>query len=108
MASEALRAWRRVRSSPLALVGLGIVAVMTLVALAAPLIAPHDPVALDILVRLSPPSLDHLFGTDEVGRDIFSRVVVGARTSMLTAVAVVAAAATLGGLLGAYSGLAGG
>jgi peptide/nickel transport system permease protein len=77
-------------------------------ALFAPLIAPHGPDEIDFLVKLSPPSLDHPFGTDNLGQDIFSRVLYGARTSLLIAVTVVGASLALGIPLGIAAGYAGG
>lgn len=105
---ELSRLLRRAARSPLTVLGAALVTAMALLAVFAPLIATHDPVKLDILARFSPPSAAHLFGTDEVGRDIFSRVVIGARTSMLTAILVVACASVAGALIGCLSGLIGG
>ncbi|MCX5516427.1 ABC transporter permease [Kaistia algarum] len=70
------------------------------------LIAPHDPVALAMVDRLKPPSFAHLFGTDEGGRDIFSRVVYGTRYSLGVAIAIVFASALFGVVYGAVSGMA--
>lgn len=91
--------------------GLGILAWAIVIVLAAfalfpSLIAPYDPVILDIGNRLKGPSLLHLFGTDEGGRDIFSRVVHGTRYSLGVAVAIVFAAALFGVIYGAISGMA--
>lgn len=75
------------------------------VVLAAPLLAPVSPTAQDLMVSLEPPSLNHLFGTDHLGRDILSRVAHGARTSMIVAVSAALASAALGlvaGLAGGY------
>jgi len=90
---------------PLALVVLAILAVFTLVP---ELIAPHNPIALAMSDRLKPPSLLHPFGTDEAGRDVFSRVVFGARYSLGVAIAIVLVSALFGVLYGALSGMAGG
>jgi peptide/nickel transport system permease protein len=83
-----------------------IVAALALFAFFADVIAPYDPIILDIAHRLRPPSLDHLFGTDEGGRDIFSRVVYGTRYSLGVAAAIVFAAALFGVAYGAASGMA--
>jgi peptide/nickel transport system permease protein len=91
-----------------ALVGLVIVLVVTAVALAAPLIAPHDPNAQDVVNRLQSPSPQHLLGTDNLGRDEFSRIVYGARVSVLTTLAVGAAILLIGLAVGLTAGLAGG
>ena len=73
-----------------------------------PLIVPYDPIAMDLKQRLEPPSRDHLFGTDDFGRDIFSRVIAGARISMSVSIMVLSVASVLGFLVGATSGLFGG
>jgi peptide/nickel transport system permease protein len=91
--------WRQ----PLALTGAGIACIWIVVAVFAPLIAPHDPLA-QTFTPAQAPSLSHLFGTDELGRDVFSRVVYGARISPPIAILLVALAATIGGLLGALAG----
>ena len=92
-------AWRQ----PLALTGLVIAVVWTIAALFAPLIATHDPNAQSALT-FSPPSGDHFFGTDELGRDVFSRVVYGARLSLPLALLLVSLALVIGGVLGAIAG----
>lgn len=88
---------------PLALL---IVAVLAAFALAPGLIAPHDPIALAMSDRLKPPGLTHLFGTDEGGRDVFSRIVYGTRYSLGVAVVIVFASAVFGVVYGAVSGMA--
>ena len=82
-----------------------IVAILAAFVIAPTLIAPHSPIALDILHRLQPPSLTHPFGTDEGGRDIFSRIVYGARYSLGVAAAIVFCAAAFGVLVGAVAGM---
>jgi peptide/nickel transport system permease protein len=72
------------------------------------LLATHDPFALDVINRLKPPSSAHFFGTDEAGRDIFSRVVHGARITIGSSLAIVACAAIFGALIGAIAGWFGG
>jgi ABC-type dipeptide/oligopeptide/nickel transport system permease subunit len=97
---------RRVRSTwrqPLTLVGAGIAVGWFLVAVFAPLIAPYDPLEQSF-VPFSSPSSDHLFGTDELGRDVFSRVVYGARISLPLGLLLVVLASTIGGVLGALAG----
>ena len=79
-----------------------------LVIAAAPLIAPYDPNRLNMAQTLKPPSSANLFGTDEVGRDLFSRVLYGGRESIVSAVVVIAAAIVLGVVVGATSGWVGG
>ncbi|THF57763.1 D,D-dipeptide ABC transporter permease [Ollibium composti] len=100
--------WYQLRRSPLTMVGLGIIVVVLFIMVAAPWIAPYNPDKLDLLHRLAAPSLAHFFGTDEVGRDIFSRVLWGARTSVTVGLAIVAISMGFGTVIGAFSGLVGG
>lgn len=86
---------------------LPVVALVFLLAGLAPWIAPYDPYALDVMVMLEPPSIVHLMGTDELGRDIFSRVIYAARISIVVGLVAVAIGATGGiliGILAAYRG----
>ena len=85
-----------------------IVLTLILLAIFAPLIAPFDPYAIDVRERLLPPSFTHPFGTDDLGRDLFSRVIYGARTTIQTGIVVVAIAASVGSLVGLVSGYYGG
>jgi len=96
------------RRNPSAVAGLAIIAVMAAMALLAPWLAPCDPVRISLSERLSPPSSAHLFGTDELGRDILSRIMHGARISLRIGVMVVSIAGGLGTFLGAVSGYFGG
>src|SRR5213078_3444343 len=89
----------------IALVGAVLVVLNVLVAILAPAVARRDPQLLDVKARLTAPNAMHWFGTDDVGRDVWSRVVYGARLSMLVGGAVVLFSFTLGtvfGLLGGY------
>jgi peptide/nickel transport system permease protein len=92
----------------LALFGLIFVALLVLVALVAPLIATHDVGATDLSARYMKPSAEHWFGTDATGRDIFSRVVFGARISLMVGLVVVAVSSVLGTIIGALAGYYGG
>lgn len=92
----------------LTIVGLVILAGATLVALFPAFFATHAPLALDLPNRLMPPSVDNFFGTDDFGRDIYSRIVYGARLSLFTAVIVVFVSATIGCLAGMTAGYVGG
>lgn len=85
-----------------------IVLLLVLMALLAPIVAPYDPYAIAVKDRLQPPSLTHPFGTDDLGRDLFSRVIYGARTTIQTGVVVVLIAASLGSLIGLIAGYYGG
>ena len=83
------------RHNPLAAIGVVLVIVFVIFALFAPWIAPQDPAAIELPTRLSPPSHSHWFGTDELGRDILSRVIYGARISMTVGGSVVLASLVL-------------
>ncbi len=99
---------RRLLRNPSVMIGGVIVLFWLCVALMAPLIAPYSPTAQRVTNRLKPPSAQHVFGTDELGRDILSRVLHGARVSLPVALAVVAMSGSVGVLLGAVAGDAGG
>jgi peptide/nickel transport system permease protein len=96
------------RRNVLASIGMMLVAVFVVFALFAPWIAPQNPSNIDLPSRLQPPSGSHWFGTDELGRDIFSRVIYGARISMLVGSSVVAGSLLLGLILGSIAGYYGG
>lgn len=82
--------------------------ILVLVSILSPILAPYDPMRPDFYHQFLPPSTEHFFGTDDVGRDIFSRVLVGSRLSLRVAVVAVAAATVLGTLIGAVAGFLGG
>src|SRR3982751_3585770 len=92
----------------LTIIGLVIVAVLVIVALFAPWIATYDVGATNLALRYLPPSSAHWFGTDSTGRDIFSRVVFGARISLQVGLIVVAVSAVIGTIIGAVAGYYGG
>jgi peptide/nickel transport system permease protein len=96
------------RRNPLATAGVVLVIVFTLFALFAPWIAPQSPTEIRLEMRLATPSGAHWFGTDELGRDILSRVIYGARISMLVGAGVVTGSLALGLLVGAIAGYSGG
>src|ERR671922_312345 len=101
--------WQRLlRRNVLATTGLILVTIFVVFALFAPWLAPQDPARIDLPSRLQPPSVAHWFGTDELGRDIFSRVIHGARISMLVGSSVVAASLLLGLIFGSIAGYYGG
>ncbi len=102
------RGWLQLRSNGLAMVGLVTVLVMIAASLAAPLIAPQDPSAQDLAGRLAPPSAAHWLGTDELGRDLFARVLYGGRITLGMVVAVVLLVAPLGLAVGSVAGYLGG
>jgi len=102
--------WNRFLRNKLAVIGLLICVFIMLAAIVAPLIANYDTDAIRINVpnRLQSPSIKHIFGTDELGRDILARIVHGARISLVVGCAAIAVALFLGGALGAIAGYSGG
>jgi peptide/nickel transport system permease protein len=88
--------------------GGGLLTIIVVTALLAPLIAPYRPDVIDLGSRLLAPSAAHLAGTDEVGRDLFSRILFGLRASLAAGVGIVAAASVIGTLIGCFSGYVGG
>ena len=105
-------AWQRLRRNPGALVGFALVGFFFLLAIFAPLIAPYDPRAQDLSLLQGGccpgPSSEHWFGVDDLGRDEFSRIVYGARYSLLIGVVAVSVGLTFGLILGAIAGYMGG
>jgi peptide/nickel transport system permease protein len=93
----------RTFKQPLAVIGISIAVAWVLIAIFAPLIAPYGPLEQSFTPSQAP-SLHHLFGTDELGRDVFSRVIYGSRASLPIAIALVALAMTIGSLVGAFAG----
>ncbi|KXF92006.1 ABC transporter permease [Phaeobacter inhibens] len=105
------RAYRMILAlmrNPLAVLGAVIITILILAAALAPWIAPHSPVGQDLSSRLLPPSAAYWMGTDELGRDIFSRVVYGARITLMIVALVAVISAPLGLIIGAISGYFGG
>lgn len=104
--------WKEIREitlrNKLTLTGFIIVGLVVLVGLLAPVLAPYDPNLMNIPARLQGPGSAHLFGTDEMGRDILSRVMYGARISIAVGVIIVAVSAVIGVVLGSLSGYFGG
>src|SRR6266508_1731541 len=100
--------WRRFRRNRLAVAALAYLLVVHVVALLAPWIAPYEPEAMDLLNQFSPASREHLLGTDETGRDVFSRLISGARVSLAVGLAAMVIAIAIGTALGGLSGALGG
>jgi peptide/nickel transport system permease protein len=100
--------WRLFSRNRLALFGAMIIMALFVSALFAPLISPYDPVKSNIRERLTGPSVDHFFGTDDLGRDIFSRIVHGSRISLQVGLVSVSIATAVGMLLGVLAGYFGG
>ena len=106
--SPAVLALRRFRGRPAAVLGFVVIALFVIIAVAAPLVAPFDPVATSWTAIRKAPSAQHWMGTDENGRDVLSRVVFGARASLLAGLVSVLIAAGIGGPTGLLAGFAGG
>lgn len=96
------------RRSSLGRWGFGLTLLLLIVALAAPWLAPYDPTVQNLPVRLVPPTAAHWMGTDELGRDILSRIIYGTRVSMLVSVSVVFGAGIIGLAIGSVAGYFGG
>ena len=105
---QALVAWRALLRNPLAVVGLAIVLSLLLVAALAPLLTTHSPFAQDLGQRLRPPGPTHWLGTDELGRDLYARVLYGARVTLVIVGLVVLTVAPVGLLVGTAAGYVGG
>ena len=100
--------WQFVKDQPLGMIGLLIITVYVAFAFCARWIAPFDPEAIDFTAMLTRPGETHWFGTDQYGRDVFSRIVYGARTALAVGILSSLSGCTLGALLGAASGYFGG
>jgi peptide/nickel transport system permease protein len=108
LATTAISLPRLARHNPLAAIGLVFVAFFVICALFAPWIAPQDPAHINLATRLAPPSLLQICGSDELGRDILSRLIYGSRISMLVGSCVVATSLGVGLIIGSISGYYGG
>ncbi|MFJ6324354.1 MULTISPECIES: D,D-dipeptide ABC transporter permease [unclassified Rhizobium] len=107
--SERVRyVWYLSRRSPLTLVGTAIILLLVFIIITAPWIVPYNPDKVSLTARLLPPSAAHWFGTDEVGRDLFSRVIYGSRASCGAAFMIVLISMSVGVLIGCFSGVVGG
>src|SRR3989339_1113654 len=100
--------WQRLKQNKLALAGLALIALVAVCALAAPLLAPYHPDAQHLAQRLQGPSSSFLLGTDDLGRDVFSRMLYGTRISLTVGLVAVGIAVFIGTLLGILSGYFGG
>jgi peptide/nickel transport system permease protein len=98
------RTLRKIAANPLAIIGLVLFLILLLACMAAPLISTYGPNAIDLRNRLSPPSRAHLLGTDQIGRDIFSRILYGGRISIFVGLGSALGAALIGVSLGTYAG----
>ncbi len=100
--------WKMFYKNKLALTGCGIVILLFVVSLLAPVLAPYDPGAIDLKNVLAPPSGEHWFGTDQLGRDVLSRMIWGARISLKVGFVATGLAILIGMVLGAVAGFYGG
>lgn len=100
--------WLSLVANPLALLGLAIVVLLIVVASLAPLITAYDPSAQDLALALQAPSWQHWFGTDEFGRDVYTRLIYGARTTLYISILVTVIVAPIGFVVGATAGYLGG
>ncbi len=107
-AHQAYVTWLRFAMNPLALGGLVVVVLLVLAAWLAPFVATHNPLTQDLTHALLPPSPGNWFGTDELGRDVYSRLVYGARTTLYIAILVTVIVGPIGFLVGAAAGYIGG
>jgi peptide/nickel transport system permease protein len=98
------RVWRRFRRNPLAVFGIAVLAVLSLASIFAPLLAPYDPNAVAPYNALQPPNTEHWLGTDDLGRDVLSRLLFAGRVSLLVGLCASAIAVTIGTILGAIAG----
>ena len=105
---QAYHSWLVFRANPMALLGLGIVLLLVLVAVLAPVLATHSPILQDLAQRLQPPSAAHWLGTDELGRDICSRLIWGSRITLTVVGLVAIIVGPVGLLVGTVAGYAGG
>jgi peptide/nickel transport system permease protein len=101
-------AWRKLVARPRAVAGLVVIVLFVAMALLAPWLSPHDPLATSWSAVRKPPTLEHLFGTDEIGRDVLSRVIWGARASLLAGLVSVSISLAIGVPLGLVAGYVGG
>ncbi len=106
--SQLKEVWRRFCRNKQAMIGLAMLLLLIFAAVFANVIAPYDPVEQNLLIRLQGPSAAHWFGTDELGRDIFSRILYGARISLTVGLIAVSISCVAGCALGAIAGYYGG
>ncbi len=100
--------WRRYRRNKLAMLGLGIVGLLMVIAIIEPIITPYDPFEQNLFNVLQPPSASHWFGTDVLGRDLYSGIIYGTRLAMIVGISTVAGSMIVGVTLGSMAGFKGG
>jgi peptide/nickel transport system permease protein len=99
--------WNRFKKNPLSVAGMIVILTLAGIAMFAPFIAPYEPTSIDVYNVLSAPSISHPFGTDELGRDVLTRMIWGSRVSLKVGFVAVGIAITIGTILGAISGFYG-
>lgn len=100
--------WSFIKAQPLGFIGFLVILLYLVLAIGAPWIAPYDPEEVDFVAMLSKPGATHFFGTDQYGRDVFSRLVYGSRTALAVGILSSLIGCTIGALIGAASGYFGG
>jgi len=103
-----MRIWRHFRRSAIATAALVYVLLLGVIAIAAPLLSPHEPDAIDLARRFNPPDRAHPFGTDNLGRDVLARMIHGSRVSLIVGVSATLLSLLIGTTLGALAGFYGG
>ncbi|MFV2044283.1 MAG: ABC transporter permease [Anaerolineales bacterium] len=102
------RAWLRFRRHRMALAGMALMGLIVALVILAPWVTPYDPNEIDLKIRLQPPDAQNLMGTDELGRDVLTRILYGGRISLLIGIAAMVVSVTIGTLVGAVGGYFGG
>ena len=102
------RFWRRLTRHKLGMIGLGMLVILVIAAVFAPIVAGVDPVAMDLKLKNKPPSAEHILGTDAIGRDVWARLVYGARVSLSVGLVAVGIYTSIALVLGSISGYFGG
>lgn len=100
--------WYKLKQNKMTLVGIAILLLIVLLAIIVPFLSPYEPNKIDLVNKFQPPSASHWFGTDEVGRDIFTRIFYGAILSLGLGILIIFIAALLGTIIGSISGYLGG
>ena len=100
--------WQQFKRHRPALIGAAAISILALTAVFAPVVSPYDPEKFDLNIRVQPPSTAHIMGTDELGRDLFMRILYGGRISLTIGVLAMALAVSVGTLVGALAGFYGG
>ena len=106
--SPLVETWENLRHSFNGMLGLSLIVIHLFIALISPLVVPHDPLLMNSKISNQAPSIDHLMGTDKLGRDVFSRSLVGGRVTIVVTILATAIAVTWGGLVGILLGFLGG